>query len=195
MWYARNGQDERNLLVVGALHGNHARAWFLTIVRHAFYDWCKRNRPAEIEVASSDQHTVKPWLSARLDYSPPVRDLANDGFALTEGRLDTLDRQPIATLVYRYRQHTIDVFVCPSRPMRRRPHYAPCAASMSRTQAAPGWIGSRCPTSVPTFCLHSSSGSRGQTPRPSLVAARRVVSFCRELSFLPRRDGQDHSLI
>jgi len=66
-----------------------------------------------IQVASSDQHTVKPWLSARLDYSPPVQDLATDGFTLIGGRLDTLKRHSIATLVYQHRLHTIDVFVRP----------------------------------------------------------------------------------
>jgi len=76
-----------------------------------------------IAIASSDQHTVKPWLSARLDYSPPVRDLSRDGFTLAGGRLDYLDRRPVATLVYRYRLHTIDVFVRPEAA--HAPPFAP----------------------------------------------------------------------
>lgn len=65
------------------------------------------------QVASSDQHTVKPWLSARLDYSPPVQDFAAEGFPLVGGRIEYLDRHPVAVLVYRYRLHTVDVFVRP----------------------------------------------------------------------------------
>ncbi len=66
-----------------------------------------------IEVASSDRHTVKPWLSARLDYAAPVPEPGDAAFTLAGARLDSLDRRPVAALVYRHGNHLIDVFVLP----------------------------------------------------------------------------------
>jgi anti-sigma factor RsiW len=63
-----------------------------------------------IDVVSTDKHTVKPWFAGHADVSPVVADFEPQGYRLIGGRVDFLEHQRSAVVVYQHGAHVINVF-------------------------------------------------------------------------------------
>jgi len=72
------------------------------------------------DVETSDQHTVKPWFNGKLGVAPPVIDLTAQGFTLIGGRLDDINGETVAAIVYRRHNHVINLFVAESPGAKRQ---------------------------------------------------------------------------
>ena len=86
-----------------------------------------------IEIASANTHTVKPWLSGKLGYSPVVVDLAELGYPLIGGRRGFIGRTAVGVLVYQYEQHELDVYTLPSREFGELPRRLPGESGYNMT--------------------------------------------------------------
>ena len=67
------------------------------------------------DVQTTNQHIVKPWFNGKIDFSPPVPELADAGFPLAGGRLDSIEGKTVAAIVYHRRLHTVNLYIWPAK--------------------------------------------------------------------------------
>lgn len=102
-----------------------------------------------VDIPSSDRHVVKPWFTGKLDFAPSVADLTEQGFPLVGGRLDYVNGRAVAGLVYKRREHVINVFLWPSvaavetRPLAHQGYHLVCWTQSGMTYWAISDLNSR----------------------------------------------------